>query len=139
MVIVTVGGTLVHSVVHWLEVEPTGSISPIYYGGVSGGNHRFIRRSDGAVVATQPTGAPASYDTFVIYTVTDSAGNDYYVFYGLRWRGSMASTHKLLEWVQQNQLGSHTYSYEVWRWDDTNGDGMANLPPVDTYTLLAYG
>ena len=90
-------------------------------------------------MVAQPLGAPRSYDHFVIYTLVDGAGNTYYVFYGFRLRGSTASTHKLLYFVHSATLGSQTQSYQVWRWDDTNGDGLSNEEPTDTYTLIASG
>lgn len=140
MVIVTVGGVLVHSIVHWLERESAsgGAISPVYYD--QNATHRMFRlRTTGAVLVAQVLGAPASYDHFLIETVLDGSGNTYYVFYGFRWRGSMAASHKLLYYVQTGTLTSQTQSYEIDRWDDTNGDGIVNPSPTDTYTLVTSG
>ncbi|MCW4042970.1 MAG: hypothetical protein NWE90_04515, partial [Candidatus Bathyarchaeota archaeon] len=118
MGIVTVGGSLVHSVVYWLE----GSLSPIYYS--QGSGNQYLKARNGTTLATQSFSAPVSSDYFVIYTVMDGNGNQYFIFYGFRYRGSMAATYKMLEWVQNGQLNTHTDQYEVWRWDDTNGDGI---------------
>jgi hypothetical protein len=71
--------------------------------------------------------------------VVDSSGNQYFVFYGFGYKGSMAATYKMLEWVQNGQLNTHTGQYEVWRWDDTNGDGIVNPSPTDTYTMQTTG
>lgn len=135
-VFVTVGGPLVHSIVYWLEV--VAAISPVYYA-QTGTDRQFIRRSDSAVLTSQAFTAPTTVDRFVIYTIPDGAGNSYYVFYGFRFRGSLAATHQLLAYVQAGTLGSQTSSYQVWRWDDTNGDGLVNPSPTDTYTLLSSG
>ena len=78
-------------------------------------------------------------DYFVIYKVDDTNGNTYFVFYGYRYRCSMASTHKMLEWDKNGELSTHGGNYEVWKWEDTNSDGMANSPSRDTYTLEAIG
>jgi hypothetical protein len=51
----------------------------------------------------------------------------------------MASTHKMLELVKNGELGSHGGSYEVWKWEDANGDGMVNSASRDDYTLDAVG
>jgi hypothetical protein len=133
MSIVTVGGALVHSVVYWLE----GSLSPVYYSQSSG--NQYLKARNGTSLVTQPFSAPNSSDHFVIYTLKDGNGNQYFVFYGLRYRGSMAATYKMLEWVQNGQLNMHTDQYEVWRWDDTNGDGIVNPSPIDIYTLQTTG
>jgi hypothetical protein len=133
MGIVTVGGPLVHSVVYWLE----GSLSPVYYS--QGSGNQYFKARNGTTLVTQSFSAPVNGDNFVIYTVTDSSGNQYFVFYGFRYRGSMAATYKMLEWVQNGQLNMHTDQYEVWRWDDTNSDGIVNPSPTDTYTLQTTG
>lgn len=133
MGIVTVGGPLVHSVVYWLE----GSLSPVYYS--QGSGNQYFKARNGTTLVTQSFSAPVNSDYFVIYTVTDSGGNQYFVFYGFRYRGSMAATYKMLEWVQNGQLNMHTDQYEIWRWDDTNGDGIVNPSPIDTYTLQTTG
>ena len=133
MGIVTVGGPLVHSVVHWLE----GSSSPIYYSHDSG--NQYFKARNGTTLVTRPISAPMSNDFFVIYTLTDGSGNQYFVFYGFGYLGSMAATYKMLEWVQNSQLNMHTDQFEVWRWDDTNGDGIVNPAPTDTYTLQTTG
>jgi hypothetical protein len=133
MRIVTVGGPLVHSIVYWLE----GSLSPVYYS--QGVGNQFFKARNGTTLVTQPVSAPTSTDHFVIYTIIDSSGNQYFVFYGFRYRGSMAATYKMLEWVQNDQLNMHTSQYEVWLWNDTNGDGIVNPSPTDTYTLQASG
>ncbi|OGD52930.1 hypothetical protein A3K80_03135 [Candidatus Bathyarchaeota archaeon RBG_13_38_9] len=133
MGIVTVGGPIVHSVVHWLE----GSLSPVYFS--QGSGNLYFKARNGTTLVTQPVSTPASSDHFVIYTVVDSSGNKYFVFYGFGYRGSMAATYKMLEWVQNGQLNMHTGQYEIWRWDDTNGDGIVNPSPTDTYTLQTIG
>jgi hypothetical protein len=133
MNIVTVGGPLVHSVVYWIE----GSLSPVYYS--QGSGNQYFKDRNGTTLSTQAFSAPVDRDYFVIYTMTDSSGNQYFVFYGFRYRGSMAATYKMLEWVQNGQLNMHTGQYEVWRWDDTNSDGIVNPSPTDTYTLQATG
>jgi len=133
MNIVTVGGPLVHSVVYWIE----GSLSPVYYS--QGSSNHYFKARNGTTLVTQSFSAPVNSDYFVIYTVTDGSGNQYFVFYGFRYRGSMAATYKMLEWVQNSQLNMHTDQYEVWRWDDTNGDGIVNPSPIDTYTLQTTG
>jgi lysophospholipase L1-like esterase len=138
--IVAVGGPLVHSVIHWLEKEggSGGAISPVYFD-ADGTNQYFRKRMDGTVLASQPYSAPKTYDHFVIYTVVDGAGNTYYVFVGFHYRGTMAAAHKMLQFAQQGEVGSQAVSYQVWRWDDTNGDGLVNSSPWDTYTLIASG
>lgn len=140
MVIVVVSGVLVHSVIHWLERESAsgGAISPVYYD-QDATNRMFRLRTTGAVLVSQPLGAPNSYDHFVIYTVVDSSGNTYYVFFGFRWRGTTAASHKLLYYVQTGTLISQTQGYQVHRWDDSNGDGITNPSPTDTYTLITSG
>jgi hypothetical protein len=133
MGIVTVGGPLVHSIVYWLE----GSLSPVYYS--QGSGNQNLKDRNGTALVTQSFSAPVNSDHFVIYTTMDSSGNQYFVFYGFRYRGSMAATYKMLEWVQKGQLNTHTGQYEVWRWVDTNGDGIVNPSPTDTYSLQAIG
>ncbi|MEE9458766.1 MAG: hypothetical protein V3V84_03275, partial [Candidatus Bathyarchaeia archaeon] len=133
MGIVTVGGPIVHSVVHWLE----GSLSPVYFS--QGSGNVYFKARNGTILVTQPVSTPVSSDHFVIYTVVDSSGNQYFVFYGFGYKGSMAATYKMLEWVQNSQLNMHTDQYEIWRWDDTNGDGIVNPSPTDTYTMQTTG
>jgi hypothetical protein len=137
--IVAVGGPLVHSVVYWLEKDSTGSISTVYsqYWGTV---QRFRLRSTGQIVAEQAVSTPVtSQDYFVIYTISDAAGNVYYVFYGFRHTGSMAATHLLLSWAQNAQLASQTSTYQVWLWQDTNGDCLVSEVGIDTYTLITSG
>ena len=133
--IVAVGRPTIHAVVYWLEKK--SMISPVYYA-EDGFRYYFRKRIDGSTIISQSKTA-LFYDHFVIYTVTDSAGNTYYVFYGFSFKGSSAATKLLKYWVQEGQLGSRTSSYEVWKWVDTNRNFRVDPPGVDTYTQIASG
>jgi len=137
MPIVTVGGVLVHSQVHYIET--VSSVSPVYYD-QDATNRYFKLRAGGSVLATMPLSNPGTAnDYFALYTCTDASGNQYYVFYGFHYRGSQAATHLLLNWIQTGDLASKTGSYYVYSWADSNGDGIVNPSPPDTYTLVASG
>ena len=140
-VIVAVGGPDVNSCVSYLEYGIKRS--PVFYlaySDQSGIHQAIVRRTDNKILSDQLTSVPVtSQDYFVIYTAADDSGNTYYVFWGIRWTGSLASSYKLLELVQNGQLSSQTGSYQVWEWQDTNVDGMVNEVGTDTYTLIASG
>jgi hypothetical protein len=102
--------------------------------------HFIIRKqSDMSIIITQPRALPSpKADYFVIYGANDDDGNTYYVFYGFRWYGTMASAYQLLEWVQKSTLSLQTQGYQIWMWTDTNGDGIVQPPGGgDTYTYMA--
>jgi hypothetical protein len=140
-VIVAVGGPDVNSCVSYLEYGIKRS--PVFYlaySDQSGIHQAIVRRTDNKILVDQLTSVPVtSQDYFVIYTAADDSGNTYYVFWGIRWTGSLASSYKLLELVQNGQLSSQTGSSQVWEWKDTNVDGMVNEVGTDTYTLIASG
>jgi hypothetical protein len=140
-VIVVVGGVLVNSIIHYVEVNSTyggAQISPVYFQ-ATGTDYEFIVRSTGipCTGCTQSKTAPNSQDLFVIYTVIDGNGNTYYVLEGMHWRGTLAAAYKLLALVQSGSLSSQTFSYEVWRWTDSNGNGIPDSG--DTYTQIDSG
>jgi hypothetical protein len=150
--IVPVAGPLVNDVVHY--VEYVGLVSPVYYSEdsstaltglpancvTSGAVRCFKNRSTpGADIVSKLRSASYSPDYFVIYTTLDASGNKYYIFYGFGYLGTLAATHQALKWIQDGTLSSQTQGWQVWSWTDTNGDGMVNPSPTDTYAFVAAG
>jgi hypothetical protein len=138
-VMLTSGGAAVHAVVYWLEKGSHNS--PVY--SEMNATHFIIRKQSDTsiIIITQPRALPSpKADYFVIYGANDDYGNTYYVFYGFRWYGTMASAYQLLEWVQKDTLSSQTQGYQIWKWTDTNQDGIVqppNGPPgSDTYEYI---
>jgi len=136
--LVPVGGPLVNNIVKYYE--QVTSITPVYFS-TDGTNDYFKARSSNAILATLSVGQlGGSTDYFVIMAFLDASGNTIYIFYGFAFKGTLASAHELLYQKQQSTLGSNTNSYQVWKWQDTNSDGIVNGPGSgDTYTLIASG
>lgn len=133
-----VGGPFVNNIVHYYE--QVAHTTPVYFSS-DGVNDYFLARSNNAILVSLPVGQiGGSTDYFVIQTFTDASGNTIYMFYGFAFKGTSASTHELLYQSQQGTLGTNTNSFQVWKWQDTNGDGIVNGPASgDTYTLITSG
>ncbi len=131
------GGPLVNNIVHYYEQVLADS--PVFFS-QSGGSDKFIKRSDLSTIASLLFGSVGgSTDFFVLEAFIDPSGNTIYIFYGFAFLGTSAAAHKMLNFIQTATLSGVTSAWQVWSWFDANGDGIVNLPPTDTYTLIGSG
>ena len=137
-VYVLMGGPNVNNLVYNNELA-SSRITPVYFAS-DDANVYFKKTSDNSNIVTfAKSSLGGATDYFVIEIVADASGNSFFIFYGFTSKGSNAAAELVLSWIQGGILGSQTDSYYVYRWQDTNGDGIVNLPPTDTYTLITSG
>ncbi|MFB3888641.1 MAG: C25 family cysteine peptidase [Candidatus Bathyarchaeia archaeon] len=140
--IVSFGGPVVSPLVKYAESDstPGPDRAPIKYGTV-GANCAF-QHADGTSIAgaTLPFSVINNdQDMFVIETYEDGAARNILLCYGFGWQGTYAAG-KYFEGEIFPNLDSYPYSWIIVKWQDTNGDGLVNLPGQgDTYTPIAQG
>jgi hypothetical protein len=140
------GGPVVNGPVHYDEATKN---SPVYYKPVSGkGTFWTTQGTPGTGDDAQISGAQLSFaelgpskDMFIVQ-LYQKPGSDpaKYVLeiYGLEGRGTLAGAVWFKTVVEPN-LESFTDGYYVVQWADGNNNGHPDVPPTDTYTIVAQG
>lgn len=73
---------------------------------------------------------------FLIEVFNDSYGRYQMIFQGFGWKGSYAAG-KYFDRTIYPSLETHSESWIIVKWTDTNGDGFVNAPgDGDTYTIM---
>ena len=78
-------------------------------------------------------------DMFVIEVFRDRDGKYLLLCYGFGWKGTYAAG-KYFYTVVYPSIQTHSESWIIVKWEDTNGDGFVNAPADgDSYTVIATG
>lgn len=144
--IVTFGGCFVNPVVKYAEIDSTPLSDRAQIRFFDGGDNYYFQHWDGSSIlgASVPASTIHSttaynQDMFVIEVYKDGGGRYVMICYGFGWKGTYAAG-KYFDKVIFPNLPSHSESWTIVRWDDTNGDGFVNNPSEgDTYTVIALG
>jgi hypothetical protein len=76
-------------------------------------------------------------DMFVVEMYQDRDGRYMMLCYGFGWKGTYAAGKYFLTSIYPS-LQSHSESWIIIKWEDTNGNGFVNTEREgDTYTILA--
>jgi len=140
--IVTFGGPIVNPVVKYAESVSTieSDQAPIRFHDQDG-IYSFQQRNGSDIPGTSlpTTVINSNQDMFVIEIYRDTAGRYIMLCYGFGWKGTYAAG-KYFDTLIYPDLNSHTESWIVVKWDDTNGDGFVNTSKDgDTYTVISKG
>lgn len=140
--LVSFGGVVVNPVVKYSESGSTPQSSrapirfldqnPVFYFQYWNGSS-----IPGANMSVSVINGPQ--DMFVIEIFSDGGGRYIMLCYGFGWQGTYAAG-KYFDTVIYPGLSSHSESWIIVKWADTNGNGFVNAPgDGDTYTVIAKG
>jgi Cys-rich repeat protein len=136
--VVTAGGPFADKPVKWME--RTSKTTKVYFATNGIDTFYFKRRSDDAVLVTQPAAScDAHHDVLLVELAADPAsGTLALIAYGVcsGGYGTQAAGWYYANVMLPNRM-SYPDSWYLFQWDDTNGD---SLPDVnDSWTKLASG
>lgn len=125
--IVLFGGPLVNSPVHYYE---TNRIAPTYWRNI-GGTFYWYAANGTRLEATAMAYSEITTgnDMFVVEAFTDNSGNEIFIVYGYGWKGTFAGG-KFFKFIMYPNISHYTGSYYVFKWEDTNGNGFADLSEI---------
>jgi len=131
-VLVVFAGRGVNAVVHYYEM--TGMTSPIYadYAMIGGVESYAYFDRQGVVVASMPysAGQAGTSDRFLVEYFKD-ANNKVFIIYGFAWKGTYIGGVFFKTNILPN-IVSFTHGWYIYRWDDTNGNGLPDPYEVNT-------
>jgi len=124
--VVVMGGAGVHNVVRYCE---NVRIAPLRFS--QDALTCYFMKRDGSVV-----GSISKYDAmnlhkdmFVLEVFADLKGNTVLMAYGVTWKGTFAAGLYLKSVIASN-LASYSRAWYVFKWDDSNGDGMIDVAEI---------
>ena len=138
-ILVLFGGRGVNGVVHYYEM--TEQTSPVYagYTKIGGIDYYACWDRQGNMVASLPAsaGQAGTSDMFLVEYFTDAHNNKVFILYGFAWKGTYVGGLLFKNYILPN-IGSFSYSWYIYRWDDGNGNGLPDPYEVNT-TPVSYG
>ncbi len=141
------GGPFVNAPVKYYEEQ---KLAPLYYKTVGNKANFFSTEgtpdidNDVQILSSELPWSQVgpSKDMFMVELFqkpgTESDPDYVVISYGYGGRGTLAASIYFKTVIEPN-LSTHTDSYHIVQWDDTNGNTHPDMPGTDTYTLVASG
>jgi len=136
------GGPAVNGPVAYYEQNHETTLAPVHYGSPQPGWGAFYDSSTdnqipGTLVELATLPGPPKTDYFLIECFVDNNGNTVLIIYGYGGLGTFAGALYFKEVLHPTSEDVFTPGWWIYRWRDLNGNGLPDMPAVDSIDLVA--